>query len=61
MTVDLNHNVVSGFEHGFQDILARPDAARSRGSRGIPRWRGASPTSSGWTARPFGVRLARRC
>jgi len=27
MTVDLNHNVVSGFEHGFQDILARPDAA----------------------------------
>ena len=27
MTVDLRHNVVSGFEHGFQDILARPDAA----------------------------------
>jgi glutamine synthetase len=27
MTVDLAHNVVSGFEHGFQDILARPDAA----------------------------------
>ena len=25
MTVDLRHNVVSGFEHGFQDIIARPD------------------------------------
>jgi glutamine synthetase len=25
MTVDLRHNVVSGFEHGFQDIMARPD------------------------------------
>ncbi len=24
MTVDLNHNVTSGFEHGFQDINARP-------------------------------------
>jgi len=27
MTVDLRHNVVAGFEHGFQDILARPDMA----------------------------------
>ena len=27
MTVDLAHNVMSGFEHGFQDILARPDAS----------------------------------
>src|SRR5215831_18354162 len=26
MTVDLKHNVVAGFEHGFQDIVARPDA-----------------------------------
>jgi glutamine synthetase len=26
MTVDLRHNVVAGFEHGFQDIVARPDA-----------------------------------
>jgi glutamine synthetase len=25
MTVDLRHNVVAGFEHGFQDIMARPD------------------------------------
>jgi glutamine synthetase len=25
MTVDLRHNVVSGFEHGFRDIAARPD------------------------------------
>jgi glutamine synthetase len=25
MTVDLGHNVVAGFEHGFQDIVARPD------------------------------------
>jgi glutamine synthetase len=25
MTVDLRHNVVAGFEHGFPDILARPD------------------------------------
>jgi glutamine synthetase len=25
MTVDLAHNVVAGFEHGFQDIVARPD------------------------------------
>jgi glutamine synthetase len=25
MTVDLRHNVVSGPEHGFQDIVARPD------------------------------------
>ena len=25
MTVDLQHNVISGFEHGFQDIVARPD------------------------------------
>ena len=24
MTVDLQHNVISGFEHGFQDIVARP-------------------------------------
>jgi glutamine synthetase len=30
MTVDLRHNVVSGFEHGFQDIVARPDAATLR-------------------------------
>jgi glutamine synthetase len=30
MTVDLRHNVVAGFEHGFQDILARPDAATVR-------------------------------
>ena len=28
MTIDLAHNVVAGFEHGFQDIVARPDAAR---------------------------------
>jgi glutamine synthetase len=27
MTVDLRHNVISGFEHGFQDILARPDTS----------------------------------
>jgi glutamine synthetase len=27
MTVDLRHNVVAGFEHGFQDIMARPDAS----------------------------------
>jgi glutamine synthetase len=25
MTVDLRHTVTAGFEHGFQDILARPD------------------------------------
>src|SRR5947209_2027468 len=25
MTVDLRHNVVSGFERGFPDIVARPD------------------------------------
>ncbi|HLY50467.1 MAG TPA: glutamine synthetase family protein [Solirubrobacteraceae bacterium] len=25
MTVDLRHNVVAGFEHGFPDIVARPD------------------------------------
>ncbi len=25
MTVDLRHNVVAGFEHGFPDIIARPD------------------------------------
>src|SRR5204862_5670899 len=30
MTVDLRHNVVAGFEHGFQDIVARPDAATLR-------------------------------
>ena len=30
MTVDLRHNVVSGFEHGFQDIIARPDPATLR-------------------------------
>ena len=30
MTVDLRHNVVAGFEHGFQDIIARPDAATLR-------------------------------
>ena len=30
MTVDLRHNVVSGFEHGFQDIIARPDQATLR-------------------------------
>jgi glutamine synthetase len=27
MTVDLAHNVVSGPEHGFQDIVARPDVS----------------------------------
>ena len=27
MTVDLRHNVVSGFEHGFQDVQARPHMA----------------------------------
>ena len=31
---------------------------RSHGSRGIPRWRGASPISSGWAAPPYGCRLA---
>ena len=25
MTIDLHHNVVSGFEEGFPDLLARPD------------------------------------
>ena len=30
MTVDLKHNVVAGFEHGFQDIVARPDASTLR-------------------------------
>ncbi len=25
MTVDLRHNIVAGFEHGFPDLLARPD------------------------------------
>jgi glutamine synthetase len=25
MTVDLRHNVIAGFEHGFPDLLARPD------------------------------------
>jgi len=25
MTVDLRHNVIAGFEHGFPDFLARPD------------------------------------
>ena len=25
MTVDLRHNVVAGFEHGFPDLLGRPD------------------------------------
>jgi glutamine synthetase len=30
MTVDLRHNVVSGFEHGFQDIIARPDPTTLR-------------------------------
>src|SRR3954447_11274756 len=27
MTVDLRHNVVAGFEHGFQDIIAKPDTS----------------------------------
>ena len=30
MTVDLQHNVVAGFEHGFQDIMARPDTSTLR-------------------------------
>jgi glutamine synthetase len=30
MTVDLRHNVVAGFEHGFQDIVARPDTSTLR-------------------------------
>ena len=30
MTVDLRHNVVAGFEHGFQDIVARPDISTLR-------------------------------
>src|ERR671937_1566668 len=30
MTVDLRHNVVAGFEHGFQDIVAKPDASTLR-------------------------------
>src|ERR1700722_3198851 len=25
MTIDLRHNVIAGFEHGFPDLLARPD------------------------------------
>jgi glutamine synthetase len=37
MTVDLAHNVIS-------------TRRRSRGSRGTPTWRGASPISSGWAA-----------
>jgi glutamine synthetase len=30
MTVDLRHNVIAGFEHGFQDILAKVDRATLR-------------------------------
>jgi glutamine synthetase len=30
MTVDLRHNVVSGFERGFPDIIARPDVSTLR-------------------------------
>jgi glutamine synthetase len=30
MTVDLRHNVVAGPEHGFQDIMARPDPTTLR-------------------------------
>ena len=55
MTVDLRHNVRPGFEHGFQDILARPDPHARARSRGSPTWRGASPTSCGWTATPVRV------
>ncbi len=42
MTVDLRHNVVAGFEHGFPDLLARPDlntlvpAAVGGGRRRVP-------------------------
>lgn len=25
MTIDLRHNIISGFEHGFRDFVARPD------------------------------------
>jgi glutamine synthetase len=28
MTIDLGHNVIAGFEHGFRDILVVPDASR---------------------------------
>ena len=60
MTVDLAHNVVSGFEHGFQDIVARPDAATLARIPWDPEWRGASPISSGWAA-PRSAATRGRC
>ena len=50
MTVDLRHNVIAGPEHGFQDIVGRPDLSTWCRCRGTRRWRGAWPTCSGWTA-----------
>ena len=42
MTIDLHHNVVSGFEDGFPDLIARPDLNTLvplpwHPSRGLPR------------------------
>ena len=61
MTVDLRHVVTAGFEHGFQDILAR---ARPRHARADPvgarHVRGASPTSTAHGRRALRGRPARR-
>jgi hypothetical protein len=60
MTVDLQHNVVAGPEHGFQDIRARPTPRRCDGFRGTRRLPFAWPIWSGWTARRSASIPARR-
>src|SRR5947208_8053788 len=58
MTVDLRHNVVAGFEHGFQDIVARPDTATLAQIPGIRPPPGASPNPRRRAAPGSGVTRA---
>ena len=61
MTVDLRHNVIAGFEHGFQDIVgpAGPVDAR-RGCRGIPTVAWCLADLERMDGSPYERRLARR-
>ena len=48
MTIDLRHNVISGFEHGFRDIFPCPTCRAS----GACPWDPASPGAWATCARP---------
>ena len=61
MTIDLGHNVISGFEHGFRDFFLVPDLSPLCACRGIRRRPGAWATCVRPTARRTRPTRATRC